>query len=81
MYRELLWIFSQLPDSYVVLDTETTGLPDEDGLPDIVTLGITVVKDRSIVEMIEFSIRPNPYTVSVINRSYFLRHLIRSGQK
>ena len=58
MYRELLWIFSQLPDSYVVLDTATTGLPDEDGLPDIVTLGITVVKDRSIVEMIEFSIRP-----------------------
>lgn len=58
MYRELLWIFSQLPDNYVVLDTETTGLPDENGLPDIVTLGITVVKDRSIVEMIEFSTRP-----------------------
>jgi len=58
MVRELLWIFSQLPDNYVVLDTETTGLPDEDGLPDIVTLGITVVKDRSIVEVTEFSTRP-----------------------
>lgn len=59
MVRELLWIFSQLPDNYVVLDTETTGLPDEDGLPDIVTLGITAVKDRSIVETMEFSTRPH----------------------
>ncbi len=59
MVRELLWIFSQLPDNYVVLDTETTGLPDEDGLPDIVTLGITTVKDRSIVETMEFSTRPH----------------------
>lgn len=58
MYRELLWIFSQLPDNYVVLDTETTGLPDQDGLPDIVTLGITVVKDRSIIGAMEFSTRP-----------------------
>jgi len=58
MYPELLWVFSRLPDHYVVLDTETTGLPDEKGLPDIVTLGITVVKDRSIIEATEFSIRP-----------------------
>lgn len=58
MFRELLWIFLQLPDNYVVLDTETTGLPDEDGLPDIVTLGITTVKDRSIVDAVEFSTRP-----------------------
>lgn len=58
MYGELLWVFSQLPDNYAVLDTETTGLPDEKGLPDIVTLGITVVKDRSIIEATEFSTRP-----------------------
>jgi len=58
MYNELLWIFLQLPDNYVVLDTETTGLPDENGLPDIITLGITRVKDREIVDAIEFSIRP-----------------------
>ena len=37
MYKELLWIFTQLPDDYIVLDTETTGLPDENGPPDIVT--------------------------------------------
>jgi DNA polymerase-3 subunit epsilon len=58
MYPELLWVFSQLPDHYVVLDTETTGLPDEKGLPDIITLGITVVNDRNIIEATEFSIRP-----------------------
>ena len=58
MHNELLWIFTQLPDDYIVLDTETTGLPDENGLPDIVTLGITVVRGREIVESIEFEIRP-----------------------
>ena len=58
MYNELLWIFTQLPDDYIVLDTETTGLPDENGLADIVTLGITAVKDREITESTEFEIRP-----------------------
>ncbi len=56
--NELLWIFTQLPDDYIVLDTETTGLPDENGPPDIVTLGITVVKHREIAESVEFKIRP-----------------------
>ena len=42
MSSELLWIFTRLPDHYIVLDTETTGLADDNGLPDIVTLGITV---------------------------------------
>jgi len=58
MYNELLWIFTQLPDHYVVLDTETTGLPDENGPPDIVTLGITVVRNREIAESVEFETRP-----------------------
>lgn len=57
-YNELLWIFTQLPDDYIVLDTETTGLPDEKGLPDIVTLGITVVRDRESAKSIEFETRP-----------------------
>ncbi|RLA49533.1 MAG: 3'-5' exonuclease, partial [Gammaproteobacteria bacterium] len=39
-------------------DTETTGLPDENGLPDIVTLGITVVRNREIEESVEFKTRP-----------------------
>lgn len=58
MYNELLWIFTQLPDDYIVLDTETTGLPDENGLPDIVTLGITVVRNRVIEESVEFKTKP-----------------------
>ena len=58
MHNELLWIFTQLPDEYTVLDTETTGLPDENGLPDIVALGITVVKGRKITQSLEFEIRP-----------------------
>lgn len=58
MHKELLWIFTQLPDDYIVLDTETTGLPDENGPPDIVTLGLTVVKNRAIAESVEFKTRP-----------------------
>ena len=58
MYKELLWSFIQLPDDYIVLDTETTGLPDENGLPDIVTIGTTVVRNREIAESVEFKTRP-----------------------
>ena len=58
MYNELLWIFTQLPNDYIVLDTETTGLPEENDPPDIVTLGITVVRHREIAESVEFEIRP-----------------------
>lgn len=58
MYIELLWIFTQLPDNYIVLDTETTGIPDENAPPDIVTLGITVVRGRVIAESVEFKTRP-----------------------
>ena len=57
-HSELLWVFTQLPDNYIVLDTETTGLPDENGLPDIITLGLTVVRDQTIAESTEFEIRP-----------------------
>lgn len=58
MYKELLWIFTQLPDDYIVLDTETTGLPDEKGMPDIVTIGMTVVRNREIAKSVEFKTRP-----------------------
>lgn len=58
MYTELLWVFSLLPEDYVVLDTETTGLPGEGGFPDIVTLGITTVRGRSTADAVEFSTRP-----------------------
>jgi len=58
-FNELLWTFTQRPDDHVVLDTETTGLPDENGLPDIVSLGITVVRQREIQRTAEFMTRPN----------------------
>ena len=58
MCRELQWIFTQLPDDYIVLDTETTGLRDKSGQPDIVTLGLTVVRHRAIAASVEFKIRP-----------------------
>lgn len=58
MYNELLWAFTQLPDNYIVLDTETTGLPDENSLPDIVALGVTLVRNRDIAESAEFKTRP-----------------------
>ena len=58
MHDELLWVFTQLPDDYIVLDTETTGLPDENDLPDIVALGITAVEGRKIAQSLEFEIRP-----------------------
>ena len=58
MYNELLWTFTQLPDNYIVLDIETTGLPNENDLPDIIALGITVVRNREIAESVEFKTRP-----------------------
>lgn len=59
MYKELLWIFTRLPGNYIVLDTETTGLPDGKGQPDIVSLGITAVRDGELTDTAEFRIRPH----------------------
>lgn len=56
--RQSLKAFAELPDSYVVLDTETTGLPDEEGQPGIVTLGLTKVVDRIPTESVEFKLKP-----------------------
>lgn len=50
--------FFELPESYVVLDTETTGLPDQEGPPGIVTLGLAIVKAKAIVESVEFKLKP-----------------------
>jgi len=58
IFSGLLWIFTQRPYDYVVLDTETTGLPDENGLPDIVSLGITVVEQLDIQHTAEFMTKP-----------------------
>lgn len=55
---ETLSAFLALPSSYIVLDTETTGLPDELGPPGIVTLGLTEVQNNEIRSSIEFKLKP-----------------------
>ncbi len=56
--NDVLLPFTNLPDSYIVLDTETTGLPDEIGPPGIVTLGLTPVDNHKILNSIEFKLKP-----------------------
>ena len=56
--RESLRLFAELTESYTVLDTETTGLPDELGFPGIVTLGLVRVEEGLEAESIEFKIKP-----------------------
>lgn len=55
---ETLSPFLTLPSSYIVLDTETTGLADEVGPPGIVTLGLTEVQNQKISKSIEFKLKP-----------------------
>jgi len=57
-FAELLWPFANLPHSYISLDTETTGLPDERGMPDIISLGLSDVHEREIVSNLECKMRP-----------------------
>lgn len=58
-FKELLWPFLNLPDDYVVLDLETTGLFDDEGAPSIVAIGLVVVSERKVVRGIEYSVRPS----------------------
>lgn len=58
MHSELLWSLAQLPDEFVVLDTETTGLPDKQGLPSVVTIGLAKVVAGKVTESTEFKVRP-----------------------
>lgn len=57
-YPELLWPFLKLPDNYLVLDLETTGLPDEMGAPSILTIGIVEVQGSKHSNLIEYQARP-----------------------
>ncbi|MFA7554929.1 MAG: 3'-5' exonuclease [Spongiibacteraceae bacterium] len=57
--NKTLMPFVNLPESYVVLDTETTGLPDKEGPPSIVTLGLTLVKNHKILNSLEFKLKPH----------------------
>lgn len=59
LINQLLWPFNTLPESYVVLDTETTGLFDEQGTPGIVSLGLAMVYKSRVTEVTEYRCRPH----------------------
>lgn len=58
-FPELLWPFLEVPDGYVVLDLETTGLIDEGGAPSILTIGLVGVSGGQAVSEIEYRARPS----------------------
>lgn len=59
LINQMLWPFKSLPDDYVVIDTETTGLFDAQGAPGIVSLGVVLVFKGEISDKAEFLIRPH----------------------
>ena len=59
LLNHLLWPFRNLPENYVVLDTETTGLFDEDGAPGIVAIGIVEVSNGKSVTANEYAVKPH----------------------
>ncbi len=59
LMNQLLWPFKALPDEYIVVDTETTGLFDAQGAPGIVSLGLALVQDKKIYASEEFLIQPH----------------------
>ena len=58
-FKHMLWPFIALPTTYVVLDTETSGLPDDEGLPGIASIGVALVDNGNVVESEEFLVRPH----------------------
>lgn len=56
---ELLWQFGQLPNSYNLVDAESTGLFDEQGAPGLVSVGICFVESGIIIDKEEFLVRPH----------------------
>ena len=56
-YSELLAPFHFLPETYVVIDTETTGLFEGDVAPDPVTLGVVRIDKGKVLSRHEFKIR------------------------
>lgn len=59
MYEQLLYSFGQLPDEYIVIDTETTGLFDGDNAPDLVSIGVALVEKNEIRSKNEYLVKPS----------------------
>ena len=55
----LLWPFHNLPNEYVVVDTESTGLFDEEGAPGLISFGAARVKNGKVEEILEVKSRPH----------------------
>lgn len=55
---KLLWPFNTLPTSYVVIDTETTGLFEGDSSPGLVSIGLVKVDKEKELFSKEFRVRP-----------------------
>ena len=54
---ELLWPFVSLPETYVAIDTETTGLFNGVVAPDAISMGITKVDNCKLTASYEFRAR------------------------
>lgn len=58
-FAEMLWPFAALPATTVALDLETTGLPDKDGLPSIISVGVAQFhRSEGFIDGEEFRVRP-----------------------
>ena len=55
----LLWPFHNLPNDYIVVDTESTGLFDEEGAPGLISFGAARVKNGKVEEILEVKSRPH----------------------
>lgn len=56
-YSELLWSFRCLPNTYVVIDTETTGLFNDDA-PGLVSVGVVKISESKTLIEKEFKVKP-----------------------
>lgn len=59
MYEQFLWSFGQLPDEYIVIDTETTGLFDGTDAPDLVSIGVALIERNEVIDKDEYLIKPS----------------------
>ena len=54
----LLWPFKLLPNQFVVLDIETTGLIHKEEYPSVISIGLVKVVDGKVVDGIEVLSKP-----------------------
>lgn len=55
----LLWPFKLLPNEYVVLDIETTGLIDKDEYPGVISIGLAKVCNGEVTDGVEVLSKPH----------------------